>query len=165
MSTNDADMNPVTQTPGTAPPPVPNGNGVNAPFVDRYGWGYTTPGAYNPPNAFYTEVPLPLDAIPYIGIIIGKAGYYFKAITKASRAKYIWFNPLRGVVEVWGSERSLPHACRRVIQRIALVMNQIKAKEVLAAMGESPYVPSPPPPPPSASGQAMESSDEYEMVA
>lgn len=110
-------------------------NKVN--YSGRASWGYTTPGQYNPPDAFYTEVPLTDDDIMVIGTIIGKQGFYFKAITKASRSKYIWFNPERKAVEIWGSENSLPHAVRRVWQRIMLVRNQQNAMRVLRAMGEA----------------------------
>ena len=83
-----------------------------------------TPGEYNPPDAFYCEVPLEEGEAPLMGAVIGSEGYYFKAITSATNVYYIWFAKDRGVVEIWGPESRLPLAIERVRERIERVKEQ-----------------------------------------
>lgn len=73
-------------------------------------------GVYNPPDAFYTQIDLPVYINP--GIFIGRAGYYFKQITDTSGSEYIWYNDERKVIEVWGPEWSLPFALKLLRQRM-----------------------------------------------
>jgi hypothetical protein len=88
------------------------------PHVLPRGYEYNMPGQYNPPvNTHYTEVRVPEDLVAHMGAVIGKNGFYFKAITQASRVYYIWYNPARKAVEVWGPERRLGNAIGRIIRR------------------------------------------------
>ena len=77
---------------------------------------YNTPGEYNPPNAFYTQV-----SIPYginVAKFIGLDGCYFKKITDKSGCQYIWHDRNRRVVEVWGKENNLPVAVELIKIRL-----------------------------------------------
>ena len=65
-------------------------------------------GVYNPPIAHYTQTTLPDHINP--AIFIGKDGYYFKLTTERSGAEYIWYNDHNRVIEIWGSEASVPIA-------------------------------------------------------
>jgi hypothetical protein len=86
-------------------------------------------GVYSPPNAFYTQVSLTDEDIKYIGLIIGRSGFYFKKITQAARVDYIWYDPDRKAIEIWGSERRLLNAVNRVHARIHRVRKEIAAKQ------------------------------------
>ena len=80
------------------------------------------PGVYNPPaNAFYTQIVLPAYITP--AIFIGRDGCYFKKITEQSQSQYIWYDDVRGVIEVWGPEWSLQPALRRLRQRMEKFQN------------------------------------------
>lgn len=91
-----------------------------------------TPGEYNPPDAFYCEVPLEEGEASLMGTVIGADGFYFKAITSATKVYYIWFARNRGVVEVWGPEARLPLAMERIRQRIDRVKDQREERKKLA---------------------------------
>jgi len=87
--------------------------------------GYSIqPGVYCPPNAFYCEVPLEEGEETLMGGVIGRQGFYFKAITSATRVYYIWYAENRKVIEIWGPERRLPLAVERIRQRIQRVKEQ-----------------------------------------
>jgi len=72
---------------------------------------------YNPPNAFYTEVAVPI----YINMfsLMGKGGANLKYITEKSGCQYLWVDTRRSVVEIWGREKRLPAAIAMVRSRIA----------------------------------------------
>lgn len=72
---------------------------------------------YDPPNAFYTEVSIPL----YINMfsLMGKGGSVLKRITEKSGCQYLWVDTKRKVVEIWGREKRLPAAIAMVRSRIA----------------------------------------------
>jgi len=87
--------------------------------------GYSiNPGVYSPPNAFYCEVPLEEGEDELMGGVIGRHGFYFKAITSATKVYYIWYAEERKVIEIWGPEKRLPLAIERVRQRIDRVKTQ-----------------------------------------
>jgi hypothetical protein len=86
-------------------------------------------GVYSPPNAFYTQVSLTDDDVRYIGLIIGRGGFYFKKITEAARVDYIWYDPDRKAIEIWGPERRLLNAVNRVHARIHRVRKEVALKE------------------------------------
>ena len=71
---------------------------------------------YDPPNAFYTEVPIPI----YVDVLklMGRSGNNLKKITEKSGCQYIWVDFKRSVVEIWGRECALPTG-------IAMVRNHI----------------------------------------
>ena len=72
--------------------------------------------AYEPPNAFYTQIALPSHIDP--GAYIGKDGCHLKRMTELSGCDYLWYDFKRGVIEVWGKEYKLPKACRMLQKRI-----------------------------------------------
>ena len=82
------------------------------------GYQFPAQGVYCPPSAHYTEVPLSEEDESRIGLIIGKGGFYFKRITEAARVYYMWFNPQRHAVEIWGPENRLGNAIERVKKRL-----------------------------------------------
>jgi len=50
--------------------------------------------------------------------VIGKQGYYFNAITKASGTNYIWYKKEENIIEVWGPPHKLADAERRLTERM-----------------------------------------------
>jgi len=96
-----------------------------------------TSGTYNPPTmvtflpngGFIPQekhcIKVPLTIAPTLmKMVIGKDGYYFNGITKASHTDYIWYKKEENVVEVWGSPSNLEDAKKRLTDR----MNSIAAK-------------------------------------
>lgn len=74
-------------------------------------------GVYTPPtNSHYAHVLIPQYV--NIGKFIGKGGYNLKLITSVSKCSYVWFNKSMSVVEVWGSEKVIPHAVKLVKEHI-----------------------------------------------
>ena len=84
-------------------------------------YDYFTPGTYNPPDAHYSQVSCSIEKED-IKNLIGKNGYIFNAITKASSVDYLWYDNTRNVIEIWGPEHNLEDAKNRLIQR----MNKIQ---------------------------------------
>jgi hypothetical protein len=76
---------------------------------------------YNPPNAFYTEVAIPIYINMYA--LIGKGGANLKYITEKSGCQYIWVDIRRSVVEIWGREKRLPAAIAMIRSRISKMTN------------------------------------------
>ena len=111
------------------------------PHVLPHGFAYNTPGTYNPPlHSHYSEVRVPDDLLPHMGSVIGKAGFYFKAITQAARVYYIWFNPARQAVEVWGPERRLGNAIGRILRRFdaaRVKLQQLQSNAALDAVTQA----------------------------
>lgn len=72
--------------------------------------------SYNPPNACYSEVPLPMyvNAFTFIGL----NGSQLKYITDISGCQYIWVDFNRRVVEIWGGENRLPKGIAMIRRRI-----------------------------------------------
>jgi hypothetical protein len=71
---------------------------------------------YDPPNAFYTEVQIPVFVdIPRL---IGRDGVHLKNITHFSGCQYIWVDNNRRVVEIWGKESKLAAGIKAVRRRI-----------------------------------------------
>lgn len=96
-----------------------------------------TPGTYNPPDAFYCEVKLNPDEPSLMRTVIGREGFYFKAITSATKVYYIWYSRERSVVEIWGPESRLELAMERVRQRIDRVKMIRQEKEEARAEAEA----------------------------
>tara|TARA_B100000405_G_scaffold162409_1_gene113369 strand:- start:84 stop:389 length:306 start_codon:yes stop_codon:yes gene_type:complete len=74
-------------------------------------------GQYNPPVAHYTQVKCNLQD-ELIRKLIGKNGYYFNIITRASKVNYLWYDNQRKVIEVWGPMNRLADAKTRISERI-----------------------------------------------
>jgi hypothetical protein len=92
------------------------------------------PGVYTPPlfeeGVCKTYVYVDPADDHLMGLVIGKNGYYFKAITRASRTRYIWYNKQTHLIEIWGSAHCLMNAVQRIHRRIDLV------KEYLSSVPE-----------------------------
>jgi hypothetical protein len=100
----------------------------------RHGRGRGPPGnvppknVYTPPDAHYTEARVPEDLVAHMGMVIGRDGSVFKAITSASRCKYLWYDASRSAVEVWGPEACLSDALQRLTDRFEACRERILAK-------------------------------------
>jgi len=100
------------------------------------GYSFPETGVYLPPSAHYTEVPLDEEDQNRIGLIIGKNGFYFKRITEAARVYYLWYNPKRCAVEIWGPEKRLGNAIGRVKNRLQAA-KEIAEKKSQPETGDS----------------------------
>ena len=65
-----------------------------------------SPGVYNPPNCFYTQLAISLNESE-IRQLIGKNGCNFKRLTNNSNLNYIWWNKSANVIELWGNNYNL----------------------------------------------------------
>lgn len=86
-------------------------------------YDYFTPGTYNPPDAHYSQVHCSIKKDD-INSLIGRNGYVFNAITKASHIDYLWYDNTRNVIEIWGPEHNLEKAKSRLIQRMNKINEQ-----------------------------------------
>lgn len=82
--------------------------------------------AYDPPNAFYTQISLPDCVKPEA--YIGKEGCHLKRITTQSGCDYLWYDFKRGVIEIWGRESTLPRA-KRILQKRINSFSKSEAQE------------------------------------
>lgn len=80
------------------------------------------PKIYNPPSSGICKS-IYLDDISHIGLVIGKNGAVFNAITHQTPGiLYIWFNKNTKCIEVWGDNTtSINHAFEKIWQRINYV--------------------------------------------
>ena len=100
-------------------------------------------GHYNPQSMMLTEkasfcknvpISIPVDWMKYV---IGKAGYYFNAITYQSGCSYIWFHKDQGVIEVWGyTQNSVDDAERRLIERMNYICIEILTRNGMMKDGK-----------------------------
>ena len=101
-------------------------------------------GTYNPPTmvTFLPEggfipqekhcIKVPLTISPTLmKMVIGKDGYYFNAITKASNTEYIWYKKDENVVEIWGTPSNLEDAKKRLMDRMNLISAKFSATDVI----------------------------------
>jgi hypothetical protein len=82
--------------------------------------------AYDPPNAFYSQISLPAHIKPEA--YIGKEGCHLKRITSQSGCDYLWYDFKRGVIEIWGRESTLPRA-KRILQKRINSFSETEAQE------------------------------------
>ena len=61
-----------------------------------------SPGVYNPPNCFYTQLEITLNESE-MRQLIGKNGCNFNLLTHNSNSQYIWWNKSKKVIEIWGN--------------------------------------------------------------
>jgi len=115
----------------------------NAPYYQEYNNNFViVPGEYSPPNSHYAHISmekyindLNLTEEQYnklnkfkdyiVPYTIGSNGKVFKAITKQSKVKYIWYKKEEHLVEIWGDELYIPNAILRVKNRIKLVIDNL----------------------------------------
>jgi hypothetical protein len=89
-----------------------------------------TSGIYNPPQYHvydHQQLPLCVTYIPVnipselMKFVIGTNGYYFNAITHASRVAYIWYHTNINVIEIRGVYYCLNDAINRLNQRMQYI--------------------------------------------
>ena len=74
---------------------------------------------YNPPlEQSKSIIKLSTDIIPLIWKVIGKEGRVFKAITRKSDVKYIWYEKSTESIEIWGNKLNLMKAEILISERI-----------------------------------------------
>ena len=61
------------------------------------------PKVFTPPNTVYTSIPVYVDD-DTMKQVIGKDGYYFKAITRHARVGYIWFDKNYRTILIYAKE-------------------------------------------------------------
>ena len=65
-----------------------------------------SPGVYNPPNCFYTQIAILLNESE-MRQLVGNNGCNFKYLTRTLDIQYIWWNKSSNVIEVWGKNYNL----------------------------------------------------------
>lgn len=84
---------------------------------------------YNPPNMHYSQVKSILYTEEDMFKFIGKEGKHFKALTQYLKINYIWWNKETNIIELWGPEKRLINAQKKMIQKMTEYMNKKYAKE------------------------------------
>lgn len=104
-------------------------NAVNDSTPNQYYGG--NPGVYTPPsNCHYTQLPTTGVSDEIMKISIGRSGKVFKAITRQASVNYIWYNKEKQYVEIWGPEKNLPNALKRVFDRIQRIITKVANGEI-----------------------------------
>mgnify|MGYP001365383636 CR=1 FL=1 len=83
----------------------------------------TTSARYNPPISHYAEIKCDLTK-DLVRKLIGKNGYFFNVITKASKVKYLWYDNLRKVIEIWGPMSCIAEAKNRLSDRMQRILKE-----------------------------------------
>lgn len=98
------------------------------------------PGVYNPPvgiqvctiqNIPIAHIPISVRYIPalipsmYMKFVIGTNGYYFNAITRASKVDYIWYHQESNMIEIRGFEGYMTDAENRLISRMKYIESTV----------------------------------------
>jgi hypothetical protein len=104
-------------------------NAVNTSVPNQYYGG--NPGVYTPPmDCHYTQLPTNGVTDDIMKISIGRNGKVFKAITRQANVNYIWYNKDNNYVEIWGPEKNLPDAYKRVFDRIQKIITKVANGEI-----------------------------------
>ena len=80
---------------------------------------FSRPNVYNPPSMFcectYVDITIPFVFVKHL---IGKNGSFFKDLTRAiDGIEYIWYNPYRYEIEVWGTSPFAMRSAKRALER------------------------------------------------
>ena len=88
------------------------------------------PKIYNPPPHGYCKV-MPIYDATNIGLVIGKNGTIFNAIThQTPDVNYIWYNRNSKCIEVWGENSTgIEMACHKILERMNYVNTMPKKEE------------------------------------
>lgn len=88
-----------------------------------------TPKTYNPPPHGDCKTINIID-ISNIGLVIGKNGFVFNAIThQTPNVNYIWYNKSSKCIEIWGDTiKDIEIACDKINTRIHEVDKMINKK-------------------------------------
>ena len=112
------------------------------------------PGVYNPPvgiqvctvqNIPIAQIPISVRYIPvlipsvYMKYVIGTSGYYFNAITRASKVDYIWYHQESNMIEIRGFEGYMNDAENRLISRMKYIESTV-LKNILKTIVPPPPV-------------------------
>ena len=104
-------------------------NSVNTSVPNQYYGG--NPGVYTPPmDCHYTQLSTIGVNNDIMKISIGKNGKVFKAITRQANVNYIWYNKDNHYVEIWGPEKNLHDAYKRVFDRIQKIITKVANGEI-----------------------------------
>lgn len=88
-------------------------------------------GVYNPPkNSHYYQIDVSEMQENVIKISMGKHGKVFKAITHQSGVYYIWHNFEKKMIEVWGPEKCIADAVKRINERISKIVEKINCGQI-----------------------------------
>jgi hypothetical protein len=81
------------------------------------------PARYSPPRfTTYTNVYVPRSMRHLMGLVIGKEGRAFKAITHVAHVDSIWYNGQVGLIEVWANQPARLAVAEKLLQdRMALI--------------------------------------------
>jgi len=111
-------------------------NSVNTSVPNQYYGG--NPGVYTPPmDCHYTQLSTIGVNNDIMKISIGKNGKVFKAITRQANVNYIWYNKDNHYVEIWGPEKNLHDAYKRVFDRIQKIITKVANGEIKLSDSES----------------------------
>lgn len=84
-------------------------------------------GIYSPPtDQFYYQFPISEEVKPFMKHVIGKDGRHFIRLTKYSKTKYLWYDDIRGVIEIWGPHEKLQKAEKLIKKHIVKVMKSLE---------------------------------------
>jgi|OM-RGC.v1.031175034 hypothetical protein len=62
---------------------------------------------YNPPESHYAHLKVDLYDKNLLSSFMGDHGHRFYKLTRQLKVRYIWWNQLNNVIEVWGPYESL----------------------------------------------------------
>jgi hypothetical protein len=89
---------------------------------------FRTPGKYNPPIGYYTQISCASVAKRDYKHLVGGDGYFIDVMTYRSAVDYIWLNKEKKIFEIFSEvEGSLENAKERLLEKIAFV-NGISAE-------------------------------------
>ena len=85
---------------------------------------------YNPPaDAHYCEVDVVELIDKEVFKMMGNGGSYFKTVTEQCKAKYIWWNKEKKVIEVWGSYGCMQKVYNRLIKKKNEIISKRKTED------------------------------------
>lgn len=73
---------------------------------------------YNPPVAHYSHIDVSHVSPSVMEEIMGYKGAYFKAFTQAMKLKYVWWNKVNKVIELWGPYEHMLESQSVMLQRV-----------------------------------------------
>ena len=88
------------------------------------------PKIYNPPPHGYCKT-MPIHDATNIGLVIGKNGTIFNAIThQTPDVNYIWYNRNSKCIEIWGENKTgIDSACNKILERMKYINTMPKKEE------------------------------------
>jgi hypothetical protein len=71
---------------------------------------------YNPPIGHYSQLDVSEYSDDQMLTFIGKGGHRFYGLTSKLKLNYLWWDPDRKVVELWGSYGTLRHGAKEKLE-------------------------------------------------